>query len=230
MTDPASYPRRILLAVTGLTPQIVTETLYALAVKRGLWVPTEIHIITTRRGAEKAVRTLLSEEGWFHRLRADYCLPAIAFGAADIHVITGPTGAPLDDILDEADNTAVADFITEKVRQITADPSASLHVSIAGGRKKRWDFTSALHCHCSGERRTGSRMCWCRRHWSHAKTFSTHYQATGTPGCIWARSPLFGCAKGCRSVCLPGARASPKPSPRRRRHCRHWRSLSIRRR
>ena len=30
---------------------------------------------------------------------------------------------------------AVADFITEQVRQITADPAASLHVSIAGGRK-----------------------------------------------------------------------------------------------
>jgi CRISPR-associated protein NE0113 (Cas_NE0113) len=41
----------------------------------------------------------------------------------------------LGDILDEADNTAVADFITEEVRDITADPRASLHVSIAGGRK-----------------------------------------------------------------------------------------------
>ena len=28
----ATHPRRILLAVTGLSPQIVTETLYALAV------------------------------------------------------------------------------------------------------------------------------------------------------------------------------------------------------
>ena len=34
-----------------------------------------------------------------------------------------------------ADNAAVADFITEEVRAITADPNASLHVSIAGGRK-----------------------------------------------------------------------------------------------
>ncbi len=36
---------------------------------------------------------------------------------------------------EEADNAAVADFITEEVREITADPNASLHVSIAGGRK-----------------------------------------------------------------------------------------------
>jgi CRISPR-associated protein (TIGR02584 family) len=136
MTDPAAYPRRILLAVTGLSPQIVTETLYALAVERRLWVPTEIRIVTTRRGADKAARTLLfGDPGWFHRLCEDYCLPEIAFCAADIHVITGPTGVPLEDILEEADNAAVADFITEEVRALTADPNASLHVSIAGGRK-----------------------------------------------------------------------------------------------
>jgi CRISPR-associated protein (TIGR02584 family) len=137
MTDPAAYPRRMLLAVTGLSPQIVTETVYALAVDhRPRWVPTEVRIITTRQGAEKARRTLLSEEpGWFRRLRADYGLPEIAFDAESIRVIDGPDGRPLDDILDEAHNAAVADFITEEVRALTADPNASLHVSIAGGRK-----------------------------------------------------------------------------------------------
>jgi hypothetical protein len=79
---------------------------------------------------------LLSEDpGWFRRLCADYPLPEIAFGAEDIRVIRGPDGKPLDDILDEADNAVVADFITEEVRALTADPNASLHVSIAGGRK-----------------------------------------------------------------------------------------------
>jgi CRISPR-associated protein (TIGR02584 family) len=137
MTDPAAYPRRILLAVTGLSPQIVTETLYALAVKGSpAWAPTEIRLITTRQGAEKAQRTLLSDDpGWFRRLCADYRLPGIAFGAKDIRIIAGPDGKPLDDILDERDNAAVADFITEEVRALTADPNASLHVSIAGGRK-----------------------------------------------------------------------------------------------
>jgi CRISPR-associated protein (TIGR02584 family) len=137
MTDPASYERRVLLAVTGLTPQIVTETLYALAVKeKPGWVPTELRIITTRRGAEKARQTLLSDDpGWFRRLCADYRLPEIAFGVEDIRVIDGPDGEPLDDILDEADNAAVADFITEEVRALTADLQASLHVSIADGRK-----------------------------------------------------------------------------------------------
>lgn len=129
------HPRRVLLAVTGLSPQIVTETLYALAVERK-WIPTEIRIITTRQGEEKARLTLLSDNpGWFRRLREDYGLPEIRFTAEHIHVITGPDGQPLDDILQDADNVAVADFITEQVREITADPATSLHVSIAGGRK-----------------------------------------------------------------------------------------------
>lgn len=67
---PETYPRRILLAVTGLSPQIVTETLYALAVAREpAWVPSEIQIVTTLRGAEEARLNLLSESpGWFHRI------------------------------------------------------------------------------------------------------------------------------------------------------------------
>lgn len=32
--SPESYPRRVLLAVSGVSPQIVTETVYALAVAR----------------------------------------------------------------------------------------------------------------------------------------------------------------------------------------------------
>jgi CRISPR-associated protein (TIGR02584 family) len=130
MTDPTTYPRRVLLAVTGLSPQIVTKTLCAIAVRgRPVWVPTQIRIITTGRGAEEARRTLLTAgPGWFHQLREDYRLPEIAFGVGDIRIIAGPDGEPLDDIRDEADNA-------EEVREITADPQASLHVSIAGGRK-----------------------------------------------------------------------------------------------
>jgi CRISPR-associated protein (TIGR02584 family) len=124
---------RVLLAVTGLSPQVVTETLYALAVERR-WCPTRVCIVTTRCGGEQARAALLGE-GWLDRLREDYRLPEIAFGAEDIRVITGSDGMPLDDILVDADNVAVADFITEEVRAITADPAVSLHVSIAGGRK-----------------------------------------------------------------------------------------------
>lgn len=134
---PESYPRRVLLAVTGLSPQIVTETLFALAVTREpAWVPTEVQVLTTVRGADNARLNLLADEpGWFHRLRRDYGLPEIAFGPESIRVMRSAGGAVLDDIRNEADNIAVADFITGHLRMLTADENASLHVSIAGGRK-----------------------------------------------------------------------------------------------
>lgn len=135
--DPADFPRRVLLAVSGLSPQIVTETLYALAVRAGRrWIPTEIRLLTTVRGAEHARLNLLSNDpGWFHRLRADYGLPDIQFDADGIEVIRDAAGAPLADIRSQADNDATADALTEAVRALTADPDCALHVSIAGGRK-----------------------------------------------------------------------------------------------
>jgi CRISPR-associated protein (TIGR02584 family) len=78
---PALHARRILLAVSGLSPQIVTETLYALAAQQDApFVPTEVHLITTREGAQRAELSLLSDDlGWFHRLCTDYHLPGITF-------------------------------------------------------------------------------------------------------------------------------------------------------
>jgi CRISPR-associated protein (TIGR02584 family) len=134
---PHAYPRRILLAVTGLSPQIVTETLYALAIAADPpFVPTEIHLITTSEGAERARLALLSDKlGWFHRLRHDYALPPIAFDSAHIHVLRDAAGQAMSDIRSPQDNLACADYITEQVRTLTAAPDTALHVSIAGGRK-----------------------------------------------------------------------------------------------
>jgi len=134
--NPAPTPRRILLAVTGLTPQVVTETLYALACRaQSPWVPDEIHLITTATGAENARLNLLLPGGWFHRLCADYQLPAIDFLVENIHILTDAAGRALDDIRTPEQNTLAADFITETVRRLTETADSELHVSIAGGRK-----------------------------------------------------------------------------------------------
>ena len=135
--NPEHYPRRILLCVSGLSPQIVTETLYALTVTDGpRFVPTEIHLLTTLDGAERARLTLLSEEpGWFQRLREDHGLPDIRFTPGHIHILRDIEGRLLRDIRSVADNEAIADAITAKVRELTADPDCAIHASIAGGRK-----------------------------------------------------------------------------------------------
>jgi CRISPR-associated protein (TIGR02584 family) len=139
MTDlqPHEYPRRVLLAVTGLSPQVVTETLYALTQEEETrFIPTEVRLITTASGAEHARLNLLSSDpGWFHRLCREYELPPIAFDTEYIHVLRDAGGEPLIDIRSRTDNERAADVISEGVRALTADPDCALHVSLAGGRK-----------------------------------------------------------------------------------------------
>ena len=133
-----AFPRRVLLAVTGLTPQIVTETLYALAVAQmDPWIPTEIRLITTAEGAERARLSLLDPKvGQFHALCRDYGLTGrIAFPPENIMMIRDAGGAPLADIRTPKDNTLAADALLAEVRTLCADDSCALHVSIAGGRK-----------------------------------------------------------------------------------------------
>lgn len=137
MNQPAAFPRRVLLAVTGLTPQIVTETLYALAVARDEpWVPTEVRLLTTAEGAERARLALLdAEAGQFHALCREYGLSGIAFSPEDIVPIRDAQGRPLADIRTPEDNTLAADCLLAEVRALCADETCALHVSIAGGRK-----------------------------------------------------------------------------------------------
>lgn len=136
-TAPHTYPRRVLLTVTGFSPQIVTETLYALCVCQDPpFVPTEIRLVTTSAGAKDAELSLLSDDpGWFHALRRDYDLPEMRFTPEDIDQLRDGDGNPLPDIRDRAENDRAADQIVDLVRELTGDPDAALHVSIAGGRK-----------------------------------------------------------------------------------------------
>lgn len=130
--------KRILLAVTGLSPQILTETLYALTVvQTPAWIPDEIHLITSKEGAEHARLSLLdANAGQFHSFCRDYPIAEnIHFPAENIHLIRNQDGQPLSDIRSPEDNARSADAIHALVRQFTADPATELHVSIAGGRK-----------------------------------------------------------------------------------------------
>ena len=136
-----THPRRILLAVTGLSPQIVTETQYALGVAVAPggepFIPTEVHLLTTDSGAKLARTALLHPDGGqFPALLRDYPqLGQPTFGEAQIHTIHDAAGQPLADIRTPEENAAAADSITALMAQLTRDPQAQLHVSIAGGRK-----------------------------------------------------------------------------------------------
>jgi CRISPR-associated protein (TIGR02584 family) len=134
---PHQYPRRVLLMVTGRTPQVVTETLYALSRQNPPFLPTEVHLITTAEGAQDAKLALLDpDEGWFHALVEEYGLNGIRFEADQIHCIRDASGRAVADIRSAAEHQACADLITAMVRDFTADEAdTALHVSLAGGRK-----------------------------------------------------------------------------------------------
>lgn len=141
-TSAPTHPprRRILLAVIGMSPQVITETVYALAMRPasegGPWIPDQIVAMTTSEGAENTRRSLLSQDlNWFKRLCDDYQLGAIHFNASSIRVILDEHGEAATDIRTVDDAERAADQIANLVREFTAKDDTELHVSIAGGRK-----------------------------------------------------------------------------------------------
>lgn len=144
LRDPADYPRRILVSVTGLTPQVVTESLHVL-VRTQNFVPTEIHLITTSNGRNRALRDLLdSQTGQFHAFCRDAGVSGrIRFDASMIHVIRDAEGNELPDIRTPQENTCAADAIVEFIQRYCRDDDAALHISLAGGRKTMGFFAGS---------------------------------------------------------------------------------------
>ena len=125
--------KNILLAITGLSPQVVTETLYALyASKKTL--PAEIIIITTQIGANEVKKQLI-DEGKLQQFCDDYQLPKIVLKEKDICIIPDEEGEILNDINAQKQMNLLADFICLKVQKLTANENHSIHASLAGGRK-----------------------------------------------------------------------------------------------
>ena len=135
----AASGERVLLCVAGLSPQVITETLYALAHEGEGSLPDRVEVVTTTEGYRRVALTLLADDGGrgnVDRLCSDYGIDRerIAFALDHIHVIQDALGQPLEDIVTEDDNAAAADLIHERIRSLTAE-TRQLHVSLAGGRK-----------------------------------------------------------------------------------------------
>jgi CRISPR-associated protein Csx14 len=128
--------KNILLAVTGLSPQVITETLYALFQNRQ--TVDAVHVITTRNGRESIYATLLSgKTGRYHCFLAEYGIdPAsIRFDHDCVHVVADEHGNEIQDILDGMDNERVLQKCLELTFAFTKDPDSAVFFSIAGGRK-----------------------------------------------------------------------------------------------
>ena len=138
----------VLFAVLGMTPSVLTETIWALACAPTPVLPDRVVVLTTTAGRDALSRQLFLHGtdrlcGW------DRLLKAIAqrglsveghlkFGVASDHIrlFPAPSGmADLADIATTEDNAVAADFILRELRAFTEDPATAVFASIAGGRK-----------------------------------------------------------------------------------------------
>lgn len=128
--------RDVLVALCGLTPQVVTETLWALARRAPPVHPTEIWILTTQAGRKACLEKLLGANRalarFVHECRPS---PVPRCQASHVIVLKGADGKPLDDVRSERDNRAVADQLAEFLGKQAERTDVRLHCSVAGGRK-----------------------------------------------------------------------------------------------
>lgn len=135
-----------LIAVTGLSPAIVTETVWALAQEKPRILPQRVIFITTGTGAVKIQEQLHTPLPAFGGQTAWQALRT-ALKAKDHELIAEEprlisrankkTGTldTLADIQTPEENDIAASFILEEVRRVTMNPDTPLIASIAGGRK-----------------------------------------------------------------------------------------------
>jgi len=155
-----SQPEIILLAVTGMSPAVLTETVWALAnpgKNTQPVVPHRVIAITTLPGKARIEEELFKESPDYGNRTVWQALRETIFSRAasgpedvtfenrlifdhDIRLISNPDpkrgrSFPLEDIRTPIDNEAAADFIMDEVRRIVENPDTQLVASLAGGRK-----------------------------------------------------------------------------------------------
>ena len=138
-TPRAAGRTTVLLALCGMSPAVITESVWALARGTPPLLVDRVVALTTTRG-RRAIVDQLFESGVWDDLRAALECPAtqLRWGRTsdDIRVFPAPDRLQdLEDIRTTADNAAAADFILEQARQFTENPDTCIVFSVAGGRK-----------------------------------------------------------------------------------------------
>lgn len=134
--------KNILICVSGLTPQIVTETLFCLAYKEKIPID-EVYVLTTKRGRDVILgrdihpatpKTPLKSE--IENLCKKYKLKKPLFEENGDHIIVAKEESiELSDIRSDKDNILFPNKICEFLRVKSSDPNNVLYCSITGGRK-----------------------------------------------------------------------------------------------
>jgi len=134
--QPSTYPRRALVALSGLSPQVITETLYALLRQEPPFLPTELHLVTTEEGKSRALGLLQHPQQGLAALWAQHGRGPQPVFEPDIHIhVIRDAEQSLADVTDAGHHVGTADSILEALRPLALDPRCAIHASISGGRK-----------------------------------------------------------------------------------------------
>jgi len=144
----------VLLAVTGMSPAVLTETVWALAHEPEPVLAERVIAVTTSAGRVEIERQLFTPLNRFggqcawDALRASLASEGVCmegrlrFGTTpdDVRVIAAADGVTgrsveLPDIRSPKDSEAAADFLLDQIRSIVENPDTRLIASLAGGRK-----------------------------------------------------------------------------------------------
>lgn len=125
--------KEILISVMGTSPQVLTETLYALFTQ-GKTFPEEIYVITSENAKQKLVKHLIDDQQ-LNKLFAEYNMPHIKFDQRHILLMEDASGEPIFNGKREEDQSYIADSIMNIIASFTKQEDTRIHASIAGGRK-----------------------------------------------------------------------------------------------
>ena len=125
--------KHILLISVGMSPAVITETVYALNQVND--APQEVVAITTVKGKEAVMEQLFGEDAvWETMLKECNLKGKVIFGEANIELIPDENKNYSKDIVSDSDNNELADKLLKILRGYTT-PDYRISFSIAGGRK-----------------------------------------------------------------------------------------------
>ncbi len=134
----------ILIAITGLSPAILSETIWALAQEEEPVLPDRILVVTTTIGRDCLRQTFFTHDTWnilqeqLARVTGSDLSGKLRFGPISdcIRVVPHPSlQKELEDIRTPAENEAVADYLMSTLRSFSEDSDWRIIASLAGGRK-----------------------------------------------------------------------------------------------
>jgi len=135
MTTKQTGTRNILIGLSGLTPQVISETLYCLLTQKKIGVD-EIFVITTGKGKEiilgKGSLPALKNE--LERMGKEHNLKMPAFDPDRNVFIAKEDYELLDDVRTSKENELFPNFIVDFIRR-HAIGNTCLYCSLSGGRK-----------------------------------------------------------------------------------------------